>query len=82
MQKAEGLTNITLITFSDQSTIVWNHKNVKECVGITGQIYHPDGGTALTDALGIAIENMKSHISKLTEDNKPGKVSFFVSTDG
>ena len=49
---------------------------------LTSKIYHPDGGTALTDALGIAISNMKAYISNLEEDKKPGKVSFFVTTDG
>jgi len=82
LQKAEGEIRITLITFSNHSSIVWNHRNVKECQDITSETYHPSGGTALTDALGDAIENMKQHIKHLEEEDKPGKVSFFVSTDG
>ena len=49
---------------------------------LTTEIYHTDNWTALTDALGQAITEIKNFIDKLDEDLKPGKVSFFVSTDG
>ncbi|CAL6030477.1 von_Willebrand factor type A domain-containing protein [Hexamita inflata] len=73
---------ITLIVFNTQSSVVWNHQNVKSSQNLGTNIYRPDGGTALYDALGTAINNMKSHIQELSEANKPGKVSFFVTTDG
>jgi uncharacterized protein YegL len=62
LQKMEKLVRITLITFNTGNEIVWNHVNVKECQNITQQIYHPNGGTALTDAMGTAIANMRSYI--------------------
>ena len=31
LQKIDKEIRITLITFSDSSSIVWNHRNVKKC---------------------------------------------------
>ena len=71
---------ITLITFNSASKVVWEHKNVKQCPKISREEYMPNNGTALTDALGTAITNMKALVSQ--QQSKPGKVSFFVTTDG
>ena len=70
----------TLITFEEKSNIVWEHRKAKECPSITRNEYHPEGDTALTDAIGIAIDNMKAYIQKTRK--MPGKVSFFITTDG
>ena len=81
LKKVEGKKiSVTFITFSDSSSVVWNHRDISECSIIGTDEYHPGGGTALTDAIGNAIENMKSHIA--SAEVKPGKVSFFITTDG
>ncbi|CAL6042210.1 von_Willebrand factor type A domain-containing protein [Hexamita inflata] len=82
LSKQEQEVRITLLTFNTQNQLIWQHKNVKTCGAIDNQIYSPNGGTALVDALGTAIQNMQMHISVTNESEKPGKVSFFVSTDG
>ncbi|CAL6028233.1 von_Willebrand factor type A domain-containing protein [Hexamita inflata] len=82
LSKQEQEVRITLLTFNTQNQLIWQHKNVKTCGAIDNQIYSPNGGTALVDALGTAIQNMQMHISVTNEGEKPGKVSFFVSTDG
>ena len=58
LQKAEGEIYITLIVFSDESQIVWERMPVKQCGPIGRETYNPGGGTALTDAIGIAIDNL------------------------
>jgi len=82
LAKGEGEARITLITFNTVCQIVWEHKSVKDCPAIDSSVYHPEECTALTDAIGIAIDNMKRHIDSLPEEQKPGRVSFFISTDG
>ncbi|CAL6028235.1 von_Willebrand factor type A domain-containing protein [Hexamita inflata] len=82
LSKQEQEVRITLLTFNTQNQLIWQHKNVKTCGAIDNQIYSPNGWTALVDALGTAIQNMQMHISVTNEGEKPGKVSFFVSTDG
>ena len=69
---------MTLILFNTESTLVYNHVAVKDVPNLTTDIYRPDNGTALRDALGDAMTNMRQHVSSLSEDNKPGFVSFFI----
>ena len=42
----------------------------------------PEGMTALLDAVGRTIDDMGNYFSKLSHHEKPGKVKFFVFTDG
>ena len=73
---------LTLIVFSDESKIVWRYMDVKACHKLTTKEYNPCGSTALTDAIGIAIENMQKHVAQIPLNERPGKVSFFITTDG
>jgi len=73
---------LTLIVFSDESKIVWRYINAKACPKLTTKEYNPCGSTALTDAVGIAIENMQRHVAQIPLNERPGKVSFFITTDG
>ncbi|CAL6068463.1 von_Willebrand factor type A domain-containing protein [Hexamita inflata] len=82
LQKQDLTINLTLVLFSTDSKIVWENKDVKTCEQLTSQVYSPAGGTALRDALGKAIENAKIRVQNLSTEQKPGKVSFFISTDG
>lgn len=82
LQKAEKEVKLTLVLFNTCSKIVYQHKNVRECPELTSNEYMPNSGTALIDALGLAIDNMKQHIALLPDAERPGQVSFFVSTDG
>ncbi|CAL6049496.1 von_Willebrand factor type A domain-containing protein [Hexamita inflata] len=82
LQKQDLTINLTLVLFSTDSKIVWENKDVKTCEQLTNEIYRPSGGTALRDALGKAIENAKIRVQNLSTEQKPGKVSFFISTDG
>ena len=68
------------ITFEFVSTIVYEHQPISKCVPIDESVYHPRGATALTDAIGLAIMNMKNYI--IQNNCKPGMVSFFITTDG
>lgn len=42
----------------------------------------PRGGTALYDAVGLAINETGKKLAGLTEDERPAKVVFVVQTDG
>ena len=53
---------LTLITFSDEHQTVWEKIPVKECNPITTREYHPDGMTALNDAVGDAIVEMQNYV--------------------
>ncbi|CAL6028175.1 von_Willebrand factor type A domain-containing protein [Hexamita inflata] len=74
--------NVSLVLFNTESKVIYEHKPASKCKRLNKQTYYPYGGTALTDALGLAVTNMQTYIQSLPEELKPGKVSFFVSTDG
>ncbi len=44
--------------------------------------YMPNGGTALLDTLGDAINDLGSYFKGMPEENLPGKVLFVILTDG
>ena len=72
LQKAEGEIYITLIVFSTESRTVWERVPVKQCGTIGREIYKPGGGTALTDAIGIAIDGLQRYVQAQPEEIKPG----------
>ena len=47
---------------------------------LTNKIYHPNGCTALNDAIGISIHNLQEQLEQ--DETKPNKISFFITTDG
>lgn len=49
---------------------------------LTDRSYTCDGGTALLDALGKAIDETGLRLAKLSEESRPAKVVFVVITDG
>ena len=59
---------MTLILFNHDYRIVFEHVNVRNCPRLDRATYKPNGFTALTDAMGVAIENMTQHISKQPEN--------------
>ena len=75
-------TLMTLVFFNNTNQTIFYRKNVKEIGHITTKEYCPGGGTALLDALGFSIERLRTELSQTAEDQKPGQVSFFVTTDG
>lgn len=74
---------ITLITFADEAKMVIDHMCVKQVPDLTKKDYHPDGCTALSDAIGFAIEaSEKMFVETDITLLPPFKSSIFILTDG
>ncbi|CAL6005502.1 von_Willebrand factor type A domain-containing protein [Hexamita inflata] len=82
LQKQENQVNVTLIQFNGKCHIQYEHQPVKRCKKLTKRSYQPYGSTALNDSLGKAITNMQAYLQQISNDKRPSKISFFVSTDG
>ncbi|CAL6028157.1 von_Willebrand factor type A domain-containing protein [Hexamita inflata] len=82
LAKSDKDVRVTQIQFNGECHIKYEHKEAKKCKKLNWWTYRPIGGTALIDALGQGIVNMQKYVDSLSEDQKPGKVSFFISTDG
>ena len=64
--------------FNDHKKTIYSHVPVKDVPELTKDVYKPDEGTALMDALGDSITKMKKYIESLADDQKPGYVSIFI----
>jgi uncharacterized protein YegL len=56
--------------------------NIKEVKPITNKEYIAQGNTALLDALGRTINDIGLKLYNTAENERPGRVIFFIITDG
>lgn len=77
-----GEAYLTLCVFNTESNFVCKFKPLKEVKNLSNNDYYPMGGTALLDAIGQTIENTKSEIYSMKEEDRPSKVLFMIITDG
>ncbi|QOY35451.1 vWA domain-containing protein [Anaerobacillus isosaccharinicus] len=79
--QVDGETTVTAVLFDDEYEILWNGIDAKK-VTLTNKEYYVRGSTALLDAVGKTILDVGYRLSKTTEDERPGKVIFVITTDG
>ncbi|MDA7848519.1 VWA domain-containing protein [bacterium] len=76
--KEPGMLTIDLIQFDNVIEAVYTMKDAK---GVKIEL-DPRGGTALYDALGVAINGFSKTIEELPEHARPSKVTLIAVTDG
>lgn len=79
--RLEGETVLTTVLFDNQYEVLWDEIKASE-VKLTEKEYFVRGTTALLDALGKTILNVKNRLSLINEEDGPGKVIFVITTDG
>lgn len=82
-QSLPGEALMTIVLFDDQYEIMHNGTRIGDVPLLTTKTYVPRGSTALFDAIGRTINEVKSRISR-TEDTRkiPGTVIVAILTDG
>ena len=81
-KKVPGEALVSTVLFDDQFEVIHSRKNIHEIMPMTSNEYYVRGSTALLDAIGRSIiKIMNTHI-KLSEDQKPEKTLFIITTDG
>ena len=81
-KKLPGEANFTFVKFNTHSNLIYNGINLKDVSPLTEESYTPNGGTALLDAVGEAIDAIGKRLSELPEKSKASKVMFIILTDG
>jgi hypothetical protein len=76
-----GETIVTTVFFDDEYEILWNGVKANE-VKLTDKEYFVRGCTALLDSIGKTILDVGYRLSKINEEERPGKVIFVIITDG
>lgn len=77
-----GECNITLVIFDDKIEKLYEARDVKEVGVLAKDVFYARNMTALNDALGSAVVQAGERFAALPEEQRPGKVIVFVSTDG
>jgi uncharacterized protein YegL len=77
----EGDTILTSVLFDDQYELLWNGVDANH-VRLTDEEYYVRGCTALLDAVGKTIFEVGHRLSKTSEEQRPNKVIFVITTDG
>ncbi|MGA9227489.1 MAG: VWA domain-containing protein, partial [Mesobacillus sp.] len=77
----EGETILTAVLFDDEYEVLWNGIDARE-VKLTEKEYFVRGTTAMLDAVGKSIIDVGYRLSKTSEDRRPSKVIFVITTDG
>jgi hypothetical protein len=80
-RQLEGETIVTAVLFDDRYEILWNGIDANKAI-LTDKEYYVRGSTALLDAVGKTILDVGYRLSKTSEETRPGKVIFVITTDG
>ena len=78
-KKEEGECYISTILFSSRSQSLYQHKEISTVKPLTNNDYQVGGCTALLDAIGYAIDDMKDYL-KIQKEKR--NVLFIIITDG
>jgi hypothetical protein len=83
--KVEGEARLTTVLFSSGERyyeVLHDRVDIKQVEPLTTDDYHTEASTALLDAMGRAIDELGQKLADTPEDERPGKVIFFIVTDG
>lgn len=81
-KKIDGEAYCTLVKFNSSINKVYENKSLQEISYVDNDSYKPSGFTRLYDAIGHTINQIKTKIKNLKEEEKPEKVLFVILTDG
>ena len=80
-QAQAGQTSLTTILFDDKYETLHNGIDAGKAA-LTDKEYYTRGCTALLDAVGKTIKDVRKRLKKTPEASRPGKVIFVITTDG
>lgn len=81
-RNAAGTATLTLHQFDTIYETVFAAKDVKTAPHLTTETFVPRGGTALLDAIGVALTETGKRLEKTPEQERAGAVVFVIITDG
>lgn len=81
-QAVDGKAVITTVLFDDQYELIHDRVDIQKVEPMTQETYTPRGSTALLDAIGKTIHNIRKAQKEAKEEDRAEKVIFFIITDG
>ena len=80
--KSETDAVLTLVQFDHEYKVVYEGVDINKVKKLSNKTFIPRGTTALLDAIGVTISNVKNRIKLLKKDLKPKNVLIVIITDG
>lgn len=80
-QRAEGECTASVYLFNDRIDQV-GRTDIANVPRLTRDNYVPRGGTALYDAIGVALDVEGAALAAMPEEERPGLVVLVIATDG
>lgn len=77
-----GEVTVSTVLFSEQFDVIHDRIPIADVPELTSKDYVANGGTALLDAVGDSIQHIRKVHAGLKPEDVPGKVVFFITTDG
>ena len=81
-KQEEGEAIISTVLFDDKAEILHDRKSLDQVEEITDKDYYVRGCTALLDAVGGAIHHIGKVQKGMSEEERPEKTLFIITTDG
>lgn len=81
-QEVEGEAVVTTIFFNNSCKVYHDRIDIRWVAPLTREDYRPEGSTALLDAIGLAIHNIRAVQRNTREEYRAEKVLFVIITDG
>ncbi len=78
----EGDALVTVVLFDDKYEVLYDRVSLKTIPTMTSKEYYVRGSTALLDAVGKTVNQIKAVQDGTEEASRPGKTMFVIITDG
>jgi uncharacterized protein YegL len=80
--EVDGEATLTLINFDTGYMVINDFVALKNVIKLNDKNFQPSGSTALLDAMGKSMNNIREKIELMKENDKPSKAIFVFITDG
>lgn len=81
-QSVDGKAFVTTVLFDDEYELLHDRVGIQNVKPLTEKDYTTRGSTALLDAIGKTIHNIRKAQKEASEEDRSEKVMFFIITDG
>lgn len=80
--KVDGEATMTVVRFDTEYETISDFSPISGVIRLDSTNFQPRGGTALLDAMGKTMNDVRARINEMTDDEKPFKAIFVFITDG
>lgn len=81
-KKEDGEATLTTILFDDKYEVLHDRVDIQKVEPLNDKQYYARGMTALLDAIGRSVNDLKANIKNQKKEDRPDNVIVVITTDG